>query len=196
MCIMCSGKDQRWLERKIISDVKRCGWHVTLVHSNDGPPWAYTIGLHRAFRHPEILLFGLPEKSLGAIVTELGRAVRSGRSFQHDSVFRDDSVTHPLVFKRVARLWYPEILVNANWFNGGLDYPALQCVWPDEQGRFPWQPGFNRHWLEHQPLLYEVGLRSPRQPWGVRDGAAPPGWRSFRRTAAGRDSSARTTPSG
>ena len=48
--------DQNFLR---IIDV--CGWHVMMVglrEGDQGPAWAYSIGLHYNFGHPEIIVFG------------------------------------------------------------------------------------------------------------------------------------------
>ena len=51
-------------------------------------------------------------------------------------------------------VWYHHFLGYANWFYQGEDYPALQCIWPDKNSRFPWDPEFKPDWLWAQPLLF------------------------------------------
>jgi hypothetical protein len=35
-----------------------------------------------------------------------------------------------------------------------MDYPALQCIWPDKKSLYPWESGFNSKWQSAQPLLF------------------------------------------
>ena len=37
----------------------------------------------------------------------------------------------------------------------GLEFPVLQCIWPDKQQHYPWQPEFKQAWLSAQPLSFE-----------------------------------------
>jgi hypothetical protein len=48
-------------ERKALADVQNHGWHVLKVMEDDrGPAFAYTVGLYHSFRHPELIIVGLP----------------------------------------------------------------------------------------------------------------------------------------
>ncbi|WP_256348316.1 MULTISPECIES: DUF4262 domain-containing protein [Pseudomonas] len=33
------------------------------------------------------------------------------------------------------------------------DFPALQMVWPDKQGHFPWEPAYDQSYSRFQLLL-------------------------------------------
>ena len=39
----------------------------------------------------------------------------------------------------------------ANWYNDGVEYPALQIIYPDLQNRFQWERSFESRFV--QPLL-------------------------------------------
>ncbi len=36
---------------------------------------------------------------------------------------------------------YGEFVLSALWFHDGNEFPLYQIVWPDRQGRFPWNEG-------------------------------------------------------
>jgi hypothetical protein len=43
------------------ADIATYGWHVIKVFEDDeGPSFAFTIGLYKRFGHPELVVFGLP----------------------------------------------------------------------------------------------------------------------------------------
>src|SRR3954451_20971966 len=47
-------------EGKLLSDVEEFGWHVVLIPEDDeGPAFAYNVGLFGTFEHPEIVVLGL-----------------------------------------------------------------------------------------------------------------------------------------
>ena len=39
------------------------------------------------------------------------------------------------------------------WYKRSADFPALQLIWPDKQGKFTWDEDFNPDWKFMQPLL-------------------------------------------
>ena len=46
-------------------DIATYGWHVIKVLEDDeGPGFAFTIGLHQRFAHPELIVFGLPPDTI------------------------------------------------------------------------------------------------------------------------------------
>ena len=59
---------------------------------------------------------------------------------------------------------YKEYLGYAIWFYRSLKepFPALQLVWPDKSGVFPWEEGYDERFLSLQRLLnvenQEVGM--------------------------------------
>jgi hypothetical protein len=36
------------------------------------------------------------------------------------------------------------------------DYAAVQLVWPDDKGRYPWVDGFNPKLVRQQPVLRDI----------------------------------------
>jgi len=59
----------------------------------------------------------------------------------------------------------------AVWFYGGDDFSALQCVYPDLEGHFPWDGGFDANWRNRQPLLFPHSLSSRVEEdfWAAND---------------------------
>jgi hypothetical protein len=47
--------------------------------------------------------------------------------------------------------------------DGGNDFPPVQMVWPDREGRFPWDSEFDAGFKDNQPDLSVLGWdRVPR----------------------------------
>ena len=65
--------------------------------------------------------------------------------------------------------------------HGGDDFPVLQLLWPDRDGRYPWDPGYPPDMFPLQPLLYEVDAARARATALLEslrkgpDGVTPPG---------------------
>src|SRR4051812_23358833 len=98
-------------DRKLLADVERHGWHVIGVEEDEeGPAFAYSIGLYRSFGHPEVIVFGLPVRVLHRVINAVGEEVRSGERFGHLDESGDVLQGYNVVFRTVKRGHYPEYL--------------------------------------------------------------------------------------
>lgn len=155
----CKGLD----DAKRFADVAGYGWHVLKVFGkSEMPGWAFSIGLYKNFNQPEIVVFGLNDDLMHLIINSIGEDIRSGKSFAIDGLYPDLIDVYSCTFKPVNQVWYPHFLGYANWFYKGQEYPALQCIWPDKNSRFPWEPDFNPNWVWAQPLLFHDEPESAR----------------------------------
>jgi Domain of unknown function (DUF4262) len=154
----CEASDQ-----KVLDDVKEYGWHVMKVLDQaDSPGWAYSIGLYHTFHHPEIVVFGLNPDLMHFIINSVGEDVRSGKRFEEGKRYADLIEAYLCTFKPVNVVWHYKFLGYGDWFYKGSDYPVLQCIWPDKNSYYPWDPGFNPNWLSAQPLLFNGDPTSAR----------------------------------
>ena len=136
----------------VMDTIDEYGVMIQAVFSGEGqepsPSFAYTVGL-AAIGEPEIIVFGLsPETShhiLNSMALPLGeRAWQPGISHE---VFGLDVPAYLLVVADSS-----EHLTVSNMLFGGADpIPALQLVYPDKNGRWPWEPGCLV--ADSQPLL-------------------------------------------
>jgi hypothetical protein len=141
-------------DRKLISDVEDHGWHVAIIAEDDeGPGFAFSIGLYRNFGHPEIVIFGLGIETMHAMINLIGEEVREGRRFGVGESVSGIIEGFDVQFREVALEYYSEYLGTASWFYKGENYPVLQCVWPDKRNRFPWNEDFPDWLRSRQPIL-------------------------------------------
>lgn len=49
--------------------------------------------------------------------------------------------------------FYQDYFGYALWFYEGPNFPMLQCVWPDQNNRFPWDSEFDAQMVDNQPVL-------------------------------------------
>lgn len=148
------GEDLSEIQQRLREDVAQFGWHVLLiVGDEEGPGFAYSVGLQHSYGHPEIIMFGLRHETMHAIINLIGERVKAGACFTPDQVSDEFLQGYDVVFRRVDSRWHEEYFGQAIDFYEETGFTALQCVWPDCQGRFPWQPDFDPGLLERQPLL-------------------------------------------
>ena len=136
------------------ADIATYGWHVIAVYEDDeGPGFAFTIGLFRRFEHPELIVFGLPPETMHLMLNGAGAAVRGGRTYGVDKDYDDILERYNCTFRPVPRSHYEEYLGSARWYYDGDDFPVLQLIWPDRDHRYPWVAPSDAWIRTAQPVL-------------------------------------------
>lgn len=117
--------------------------------SQDGPGWAYTVGLSR-WEHPELFAVGLPPLVAQAVLNDLAVRVKAGTPLLPGTVLHDVLRGYACTFVAV------DDTTAGDWFNVGRSilpvFRVVQMVVPDPEGRFPWESGYSMD-PRVQPLL-------------------------------------------
>jgi hypothetical protein len=143
-------------DAKVLSDVATCGWHmITVSEDAVGPGFTYSIGLFKSYGHPEVVVFGLPNDAMQRIVDIIATLVKAGRSFGDGDQTPDVLEGYSCAFRAVRLEHYKQHFGYAMWFYKGTAFSALQCLWPDNEHHFPWQPQCQAGIRRLQPALYE-----------------------------------------
>lgn len=129
------------------------GWAVQNVPATDAKPgFAYTVGLWERHRAPEVLISGLEPHVAGGLCNLVAeRAVERGplpTGIPVEGVLTRLPVV--LVPIRGAASHDDLVLLRALWPAARPE--AVQLVWPDARGRFPWDDGCDRPIAAAQPL--------------------------------------------
>jgi hypothetical protein len=113
------------------------GWAVQFVESARRP-FAYTIGLHHCGL-PELLITGVhPPRALQILNTVAEHCVH------HDAPAPGDGIELPDGrLLEVVEVTEPAVHLTRALDLCGPEVRALQLVWTDDQGRWPWAPDFN-----------------------------------------------------
>jgi hypothetical protein len=144
-------------DRKLLSDIEKYGWHV--VHVNEdpqGPSFSFSVGFYYNFQQPEILVMGLRQEVAYEFLKIAYVRAAAGLSFepyQRNSSFAQG---YDCAFAPIEVEHYRDLLGYAVWFYRSLSkpFPAMQLVWPDKQGRFPWEENYDTRFFKLQKALY------------------------------------------
>lgn len=74
-------------------------------------------------------------------------------------------VGYEVAVRRVDPSWYEDLFGQAIGFYHGRTPTFLQLVWPDREGRFPWDEGVDAGCRESQPMLWLPWSEHPRGVW-------------------------------
>jgi hypothetical protein len=149
MCWKCDNPQAS--DEDFLDEVRRLielhGWEIIAVPGAGGlAPFAYTVGL-AARGVPELVVTCLPADASAALLNEVApRALRiepePGELLLLDSGAMLEAVALPVPGAH--------LLVAASLVGPSLE--ALQLVWPDDRGRYPWERG-HRGGRGGQPVL-------------------------------------------
>ncbi|WP_338846304.1 DUF4262 domain-containing protein [Massilia sp. W12] len=144
-------------DRKLLSDIGEFGWHVVGIHEEENSPrFAFTVGLYYQYLHPEIMIMGLPHEVAHALLVSVQSITHKGGYIQPWSAV-EEIASFPLVAVPIHFSHYKEHLGYGMWFYKSLPepFPAIQLVWPDKAGVFPWQDGYDQRYFQLQRVLCE-----------------------------------------
>jgi Domain of unknown function (DUF4262) len=155
-CWLCDEHpaDLEAADRNLVWQVEEHGWSVVAVAEElEVPGWAYSVGLWHTLRSPEVCMFGLRGRDMHAWINAAGHQVRAGQALRADEERLGVLDGFPVTVRPVHPSWQAELFAIADGFYRG-PVPAMQLIWPDRDGRFPWQPGAGERCRTHQPQLW------------------------------------------
>jgi hypothetical protein len=133
---------------------------IKVFGAGAGEEWAYTVGLEHSYGHPEVLILGLSHELTQILLHNIAsRIMRKGLSFRHGTSHTDVIDGYQCFFQRIAQAEYGEYFAAAEWFYDHTDFEAVQIIWPDVEGIYPWQPGASDDFKRVQPVLTQLPSR-------------------------------------
>ncbi len=152
------------IDPRVTRDIEQYGFHVVKVMEDDvGPAHAFTVGLNKSHDHPEIVAVGPDLDVLHQLVNAVGADVGEGRRFEAEQAYEGIVQGMKCHFREVHLANYGDFLGYAGWYYEGKPFPALQCLWPDPNGHFPFEDTFHKELRGLQPDL-GVPFRAPPPP--------------------------------
>ena len=141
-------------DRKLFDDIDEFGVHIVHVPDDEGAPgFSFTVGLWHTFEQPEVVVFGLPEDVAHDLLNAIADDAAEDKKFLPGTRHEGVLVGYPVRFFDVPKDRYDDYLGSAVWAYEGSDFPCVQLVWPDKQGRWPWEPGARDGFAASQPVL-------------------------------------------
>lgn len=139
MCAMCEGETAGEFMAGVIDDIDQVGWSVIAVEDEQGRHvHTYTAGLTRYHGHPELIFSGADFHTAHHVLDALADTIRDGRRLDAGQMLGRGELGRACVLVPVAdpsRL----VLAQAIYAGASVAVPALQVVWSDEGGRWPWE---------------------------------------------------------
>lgn len=136
--------------------VQEHGFAIVPVKGNgkDIPGYIYSVGLGQKFGHPELVILGLPDDLIQELVTNIIAQLNKGAMFEDGKVYPGMFSEFAVGFLTIKDEFKSTIMDATAAFYGANQFDAMQVVWPDPQGYFPWEQEFDERFAHYQPALY------------------------------------------
>jgi len=136
------------------ADIDKFGFTVLMLGATDYlPSFAYTVGLWKNFKHPEIIAFGLSVENLQTLLNSVGELVKEGKVMEQNKSYEEFLRNGKTEFLKVDERNISDYFGYAMELYNYENFPALQLVWTDRNNKFPWEADFEEEFLYRQPLL-------------------------------------------
>lgn len=128
---------------------------LRIAGDEHAPNYAFSIGLYLNYGQAELIIFGLDPNDASIIINDIRDRTAMGRTYAAGDVCDDLFVDQKVCFIEMPLHAYSAYLGTAIWFYENLPrpFPCLQIVWPDREGRFPWETGYDDSLKKYQPVL-------------------------------------------
>src|ERR1700691_6115931 len=136
-----------------LDSIEKFGWEAMMVHSNQQKfGFAYTVGLYDTMKFPELIVVGLKSEVAHSALQYTIEEMQKGGDLTGKRL-RNIVGEIEVEFRPVSQDWFRHVMCRAGWYygHGKSPIPALQIIYPDLEGRFQWDEGFQEYF--HQPLL-------------------------------------------
>ena len=123
--------------------------------------FSYTVGLHKSYGHPEMIVFGLPPNTAHGVLSDIALKAKEGAPFDlskpSDKLLKDCNA----FFVEVPKAAFAEYILSAIRFNGAEDFSVVQVVWPSARdGLYPWDSDADPEFVASQPVLGQPNLQA------------------------------------
>jgi len=146
-------------DKKLIDDIGQFGWHVLKVLEDDnGPGFAYSVGLFKTFKHPEIIIIGLKLDLAHILINNIGEDIKKGKRYESGQLYNNILDDFKCLMFDVPKEKYKKYVGYGLWYYEGDNFPLLQCIYPTVNGIYPWEKEWPEDIIDLQPILGDRGL--------------------------------------
>ena len=139
---MSDDKKRRYFEI-VDKNIKENGFHVTYVlEAKDFTPFGYSTGLYKNFGIPEAFVSGLPNGLTNTLITNYAQTFRDQKVPLYKKLnFIIDRF--PVFLIAVKSLDLSEKILSSFKFYNQDNFDSIQIIFPDLNGKFPNEDGYD-----------------------------------------------------
>ena len=140
---MISKEQIRKYHEKVDNNIKEHGYHITYVTATDTPAFCYSTGIYRTFGIPEIFISSLPQNLSGELANQYVAKFQHAAAIPLQQKIDNLSARFPIYLIEVPTENLKDYALSSVRVYGQGAYRYVQLIYPDTQGYFPHESGYD-----------------------------------------------------
>ena len=140
--------------KQAADNIAKFGWHITGVFPTEAQAdqgyYAYTTGANLR-ELPELIITGISLQLGAEMLNVLLNSLRAGTETVHEDSPYTELFNLPIYLRKLTPEQVTGFMTMTESYYRGNPFDAYQFVYPDPQGRFPWDEGYD---FPPQTLLF------------------------------------------
>lgn len=138
--------------------IQRNGYTVIgVMEGEDTPSFAYTVGLLETYNHPELITLGLPANTASFLFKNVVESIIEKQMPIQNHIPYNQIANMPIEFISADTNKASDYMIGfIDKYGNSRELKAIQLLWPDKQGFFPYEKEFDVGFLDLQPLLSKI----------------------------------------
>ncbi len=147
--------DREQYRKSVLENIEKFGFHTTSVMGRDSDEvsYSYSTGIHETIDKPDIIIFGLSPSVSHAVIGIYYDRVRAGELFEPGIEYSGFLKGYLVMFASISKVKIDEHMLCIPWLYPGKQHEAYQLLYPDDDGKWPWQDNAEESFRHLQPVL-------------------------------------------
>jgi hypothetical protein len=141
---------------KIAWVVETQGWCAEPVAPVEDPPtpgYTYSIGFEETYGYPDLVIFGLAPVAARGLLEMVATHLGAGGEIPVGVFVGLLDNDLPAAVLPIQMPDHAELFAGAGEYYDRDDFRIRQFIWPDKQGKLPWDAGYDERLLLAQPVI-------------------------------------------
>ena len=129
--------------KKVEAAMKEYGYQSTFVFGDSTPFFCYSTGVYKSFGIPEIFISALPQNLSHELIANYVSKFKDTGSIPLGKKLEDLTDRFPVYLIEVSKDMLTDYVLSSLRFYGDEEFKYVQLVYPDTNGRFPNDAGYD-----------------------------------------------------
>lgn len=129
--------------KQVDENIVKYGYHSTFVFADNASSFCYSTGIYKSFGIPELFISSLPQNLSHELVQNYVNKFKNANVVPLDIKIDDLTDRFPVYFIEVPIENLTDYVLSSIRFYNGDNYKYIQLIYPDTNGYFPKDKGYN-----------------------------------------------------
>lgn len=128
---------------KLEKNIEENGYQLSYISSSDSPDFCYSTGIYRTFNIPELFISSLPRGLCSEMVENYVEAFKENKEIPRNEILNFLTDRFPVYLIDVPVPNLKEYVLSSIRIYENEDFTYLQVIYPDTEGNFPNDVGYD-----------------------------------------------------